>query len=80
MTLNARRILLRLLPPRKYDITYLFIFLTVLLHNPSHYSKFSVVKGRELSLPVLLSRVLQNLEYAYYSSISFVYMTLLSHF
>ena len=35
MILNARHILLRLFPPCKYDITYLFIFLTVLLYNPS---------------------------------------------
>jgi len=33
MILNARHVMFRLLPPRKYDITYLFIFLTVLLYN-----------------------------------------------
>ena len=33
MILNARHIQFRLLPPRKYDVTYLFIFLSVLLYK-----------------------------------------------
>jgi hypothetical protein len=56
MILNALHIQFRLLPPRKYEITYPFIFPTVLLYNVSRYSVDGIATRYGLEGPGIESR------------------------